>query len=431
MSTKFRHPDYAKLHLYKRENSAMWWCGFHHQGKYHRTTTREKAKTKALAFAADWYMDMLVQIKNGTLPQQTKKSNGKPTLKKASIIAINDLRASAENGEHSNEYLRGVIMVMGKYVSITKPKDPKIVVPGKVYWGDIPCDEVTNALWKDFKRKIQEERKSLDEKPLAKRTFHQIRNAIRMCLKAAEDKEWINRVPDFRESGGSNKTTVGRAWFEPKEQKRLRKSLNENVKYLEKTRHHISAMELRDYVDFLLFSGLRVGESRNLEFRDIEVVYTTTEPGESTANTIRTLLIKDITGKRGVSYECLTRPEAADAFERIKKRRGITKHEYCKEPLFLENHRTGFNAILKKLNMKTDRRDRRRDFVSLRHSYICNMIRDRVSVFLIATNCRTSVDIIEKHYAKPMKVSLNAKELLQNMDKTELIKESSINKLFE
>ncbi|MEE9357941.1 MAG: hypothetical protein V3U62_06505, partial [Sedimenticolaceae bacterium] len=126
-----------------------------------------------------------------------------------------------------------------------------------------------------------------------------------------------------------------------------------------------------------------------------------------------------------VAYECLTRPEAAEAFERIKKRRCIKNHQLCDEPLFLENHRTSFNALLRRLRLKENQQGSRRDFVSLRHSYICNMIRNSVSVFLIATNCRTSVDIIEKHYPAPMKVSLNATQLLQEMDKSELVHDSA------
>ncbi|MEE9357942.1 hypothetical protein [Candidatus Vondammii sp. HM_W22] len=156
-------------------------------------------------------------------------------------------------------------------------------------------------MWKDFKRKIQQERKDQGEKPLAKRTFHQIRNALNMCLRTAEDKEWIDKVPEFREPRGSNKVTAGRAWFEPKEQTRLLKALDENIEELEKTRHHQSAKGLRDYVQFMLFSGLRVGESRNVEFRDVDIVFTKTKPGEPTANTKRALLIKNIVGKRGCS----------------------------------------------------------------------------------------------------------------------------------
>ena len=430
MSDKTRHPDYRKLHLYTRPNSSYWWCQFFHKSKPFRATTKQSDLAKAYEVAGEWYEGKLGEIQNGTLPTNSKKKSTKPTIKDASIIAINDLRASAENQEHSKEYYRSVVMVTGKYISITQPKDSKELIPGKIYWGDIPCDEVTNAMWKDFKRKIQQERKDQGVKPLAKRTFHQIRNALNLCLRVAEDKEWIDKVPKFREPRGSNQVTAGRAWFEPKEQTRLLSALNDNIQELEKTRHHQSSMELRDYVEFMLFSGLRVGESRNVEFRDVEIVYTKTKPGESTASTKRALLIKNIVGKRGVAYECLTRPEAAEAFDRIKKRRCIKNHQHCEEPVFLENHRTGFNAILMRLRLKQDRQGRRRDFVSLRHSYICNMIRNRVSVFLIATNCRTSVDIIEKHYAAPMKVSLNAAQLLQEMDKTELVHDSAVNKLF-
>ncbi|MEE9357943.1 hypothetical protein [Candidatus Vondammii sp. HM_W22] len=134
MADKIRHPDHKKLHLFKRPSSSYWWCGFRHKGKYPRTSTKHSDQAKAEAFANDWYMGKLLDIRDGTLPTPTKKVS-KPTIKDASIIAVNDLRASAydeENG-HSKEYYRGVVMVMGKHISIIKPKDPDRVIPGKIY----------------------------------------------------------------------------------------------------------------------------------------------------------------------------------------------------------------------------------------------------------------------------------------------------------
>ncbi|HAG96789.1 MAG: hypothetical protein CMK83_24015 [Pseudomonadales bacterium] len=410
--TKIPHPNIKKLHLIKRDRSRFFYARFFHKGERQQISTECDNQKEAEKVAEAWYLEQQARIINGTLPtRETKEAEKKPTIKDASIIAIKDLRLSVRREEHSAEYLRGVIMVMNKHI-LTH------------HWQDVPCEEVTNAMWKRYLREAQAERAKNDEKPIARRTFHQIRNALRMCLKVAESMEWITKVPDFTADRGSHQETAGRAWFEPKEQRTLLKALDENIKDLEKTRHHESAKELRDYVEFLMYTGLRVSESKNVRFKDIQVAYTDDEKRQST------LIIKNIKGKRGVAYESISRPEAVATFEGIKKRRGIKNHGNCDELLFLEHHRTGFNALLTRLGMKYDDRNRRRDFVSLRHTYICNMIRNQVSVYLIATNCRTSVDIIEKHYAKPMNVSLNAGELIKDVKNSLLIEESKVNRLF-
>lgn len=412
--TKIPHSNIKKLHLIKRDRSRFFYARFFHKGERQQISTECDNQKEAEKVAEAWYLEQQARIINGTLPtREIKEAEKKPTIKDASIIAIKDLRRSVKQQEHSAEYLRGVIMVMNKHI-LTH------------HWQDVPCEEVSNAMWRDYRRKAQNERERNGEKLLARRTFHQIRNALKMCLKVAEEKKWIPKVPDFTTDRGSFQEAAGRAWFEPKEQSILLKALSDNIDDLEKTRHHESAKELRDYVEFMMFTGLRVSESKNVRFRDIEEI-TVDQDGNKKTESIR---IKDIKGKRGVFYDSIALPEAFYTFKAIKKRRGIANHNHCDELLFLEHHRTGFNALLKKLGMKTDHRGRRRDFVSLRHTYICNLIRRQIPVYLIAQNCRTSVDIIEKHYAKPMNVSLNAHELVKDIGKSVVTNHTNLNQLF-
>ncbi len=46
------------------------------------------------------------------------------------------------------------------------------------------------------------------------------------------------------------------------------------------------------------------------------------------------------------------------------------------------------------------RKNVKRDFVSLRHSYITFRLMAGANPFVVAKNCRTSVEIIERHYAR-------------------------------
>ena len=57
------------------------------------------------------------------------------------------------------------------------------------------------------------------------------------------------------------------------------------------------------------------------------------------------------------------------------------------------------NTVLGGLNLKKDRDGQVRSPYSLRHTYICFRIMEGASIYQIAKNCRTSVEMIEKYYA--------------------------------
>ena len=142
---------------------------------------------------------------------------------------------------------------------------------------------------------------------------------------------------------------------------------------------------------------MRVGEVRNVRICDVEVHTEIASDGEKRPF----CLIKNIRGKRGTG-ECRSWYEAYSAYQRILIRRNISEPKTCTELLFRAHHRDMFNAILAKADLKftpTEPR-RRRDFVSLRHTYIAFRILQGVPVYDIARNCRTSVAMIENHYAR-------------------------------
>ena len=58
--------------------------------------------------------------------------------------------------------------------------------------------------------------------------------------------------------------------------------------------------------------------------------------------------------------------------------------------------------------MKLDRDGNARTAYSLRHTYICLRLMEGADIYQIAKNCRTSVEMIEKHYAAHIKTTLDA-----------------------
>lgn len=75
--------------------------------------------------------------------------------------------------------------------------------------------------------------------------------------------------------------------------------------------------------------------------------------------------------------------------------------------LFATDHKRQFNRILDELGLKFDRDGNRRTLYSLRHSYISFRLLDGADIYQIAKNCRTSVEMIEKHYAVHLKNHLD------------------------
>jgi integrase len=378
---KYRHPNHNKLHLYMRPNSEYWWCRFYHQGKAHRASTKSKNKPDAETFAADWYFNKQVDIKAGII---TSKKKQLPTVKDASIAMHNRFRSLVERGKRTQSYLDGIVKVLNKHI-----------LP---YFGDIPVTEVTPVVWNSFVDQLVEENKSI-----AKSTIHQKRNALNRCLKEAVRKGWITSIPAFEIDPDSYQEQRGRVWFLPEEQKILLAALDENIEWHKHTPHRNGSCELRDYVNFILHSGLRVDEASNVRFSDIVFQQVDEHP-------IPRILIRNIKGKRGTGT-CAADTALAAVYRSIYDR---LKPERLDQPMFVSHHRDMFNEVLKRASLKFDDSGRKRDFISLRHTYICNKIIERVPVYDIAINCRTSPDVIDRYYAKHLQPellkSINEKE---------------------
>lgn len=76
--------------------------------------------------------------------------------------------------------------------------------------------------------------------------------------------------------------------------------------------------------------------------------------------------------------------------------------------MFPGNHAKLFNGILDKADLKLDRDGKARTAYSLRHAYVCLRLMEGADVYAVARNCRTSVELIQKHYAAHIKNMISA-----------------------
>ena len=274
------------------------------------------------------------------------------------------------------------------------------------YFKDKPVTSIDNAMWHAYKADI------LEKYPLATRgTLHQYKNALRVVLNEAYRSGVLKEVPIFKDEYKSRKIESARPWFSEAEYSKLHQAIMAHARKLKKIdkRQHANALELHDYVIFGVNTGMRVGELNNVRFCDVQVKTEKLSGKEI-------LIISNIKGKRGTGT-CQSYYGAVPAFKRLVERRGIEKPQASTEKLFLTHHRVMFNVILNKTDLKIAKTNppSKRDFVSLRATYICFRLLNGVPVYEVANNCRTSVAMIEQSYAKYLGGSL-----MQNINKTSI-----------
>lgn len=377
-------------HLFQRTGSPFWWCGFHFKGKYIRESTKKDNRHAAEAIAKLWYFKKQTEIGDGSI------FNPKDTFGKVKDLALESYRGLVNRGIRSSVTLDGIEGVLNSRVT--------------PYFKNTPVASIDNTAWHTFKQHI------LDNYPNSARgTLHQYKNAIRVVLNEAFNKGIIKQLPEFKDEYKTKKNENARPWFTIEEFKILKKALIEHVKHLvaiKRRQQARNAAELYCYTMFGICTGMRVGELRNMRFCDIEI-----KVDERNGKEI--LVISNIKGKRG-SGICQSYFGLAKIYRSFCEMRKIKDRTTSTEKVFLVHHRIMFNKILDKTGLKFAKSNppAKRDFVSLRATYICNRLLAGVPIYEIANNCRTSVAMIEENYAKHLggKLMPNINREMEELD---------------
>ena len=358
----------GKVHVYKRENSSYWQCSAYMAGKNRRVSTKEEKLNLAKEFAEDWYLELRgKQRDGGLLSERSFNVAADQFLKEYEIITEGDRNAKYVQDHHSR--LRNHLLP---------------------YFGNKGLSQITAGLVQEYRIK-----RINSERPPARSTMlHEI-VTLRQVLKTAIRHGWLDRLPDLSMPYKMAGKVVHRAWFSPEEYKRLYEATRQNIKDAYSKYHERMARQLHDKILFMANTGIRPDEANWLEYRDIEIV--------EDAATGETILEIEVRGKRGVGY-CKSTTGAVRPFERMKER----NQPEATDRLFPTDHKKQFNRILEEQKLKFDRQGNRRTLYSLRHSYISFRLLEGADIYQIAKNCRTSVEMIEKHYAVHLKNRLDA-----------------------
>lgn len=361
----------GKVHVYKRENSLLWQCSTYLQGKNRRISTKTQSLSEAKDFAEDWYMQLIGQHRAGNVI-------GERTFKEAAQQFEQEYEALT-SAERNRQY------VDGHYRRIRLHLNP--------FFGNRGLSEITAGLVQEYR--IARAKSDQNDKVPSRSTMHKEIVTLRQILKTALRQGWLTNMPDLSMPYRSSGKITHRAWFSKEEYKQLYTATRKAVEEATSPRRIYGAEQLHDYILFMANTGLRPDEANCLQYRDVTIV--------EDATTNETILEIEVRGKRGYGY-CKSMPGAVFPFKRLIERNTPSPEDL----VFKEDHRGLFNRILADEGLKFDRDGQRRTAYSLRHSYICFRLLDGADIYQIAKNCRTSVEMIEKHYAVHLKNRIDA-----------------------
>jgi len=376
----------GKVHIFKRDGSPFWWAGIHHKGKYLRTSTKKKDKGGAEAIAQQWFFNIHSKILSGEI------SSPKHNFETVSKSALTHYQSLVDRKIRSETTLEGIKGVLNSRV-----------LP---FFKNYSVQDIDNTLWHKFKENIFEQFPQI-----TRGSLHQYKNALRVVLNESYRLGHLKTLPIFKDEYGTRKSENARPWFTETEYLRLHTAIRNHAKKLEKIdkRQYEFALELYDFVIFSTNTGMRVGELQNCKISDVKIVV------EKLTNK-EILIIQNIKGKRG-GGSCQSFYGAVKPFRSILQRRNIQDPSKCDEKLFLVHHRNMFNKILESSKLKYTNTEPKlkRDFISLRATYICFRLLNGAPIYEIANNCRTSVSVIQEHYAKRL-----GGQLMKNINRVQL-----------
>jgi integrase len=397
-----------KVRIYRRREGGAWHCSTYLKGKEWRQSTKEKSLARAKDVAEDWYLELCAKDRFGEL--HTGKTFADAAKK------FEEEYEAITRGRRSPRWVQG-----------HKDRIRLHLLP---YFGNKALSQITSGTVQEYRvhRMTEPQRDDQSQtqqdtdgegtgrkdaepkpwKPPARNTIHNEVVTLSMVLKTAQRHGWLEYLPDLSDPYRRQTKVEHRPWFTPNEYKQLYEATRKNAADPKNKRFKWHAEQLHDFVLLMANTGLRPDEVKHLEFRDVEIV-------DDEYSNDRILEI-EVRGKRGVGY-CKSMPGAVRPFERLRDRErptietsagdnaepAQTEKPKPTDKLFPNEFKKMFNGILTENNLKFDRNGKARTAYSLRHSYICFRLLEGADIYQVAKNCRTSVEMIEKHYAAHLK----------------------------
>lgn len=259
------------------------------------------------------------------------------------------------------------------------------------FFAETTVDQITEGRLVDY----AEWRMSQPKRP-ALSTVRNERTALRKLLTFAKRKRFIKAIPEFRIKSSKRNA---RPDIPEAEWKKLCRFIPQYLRLSQDRRRQRERLYLVLYVQILANTGIRVGEARSLKWHDISSTRTLT-------GDVRAIL--SVSGKTG--YREVVGNKGTEQF--LELLRAFRTEEIGilpppNEPVFcsasgkrIGSFKGGFNRLLKEAGILHGPDGKRRVPYSLRHTYATMRLAEGVSVFQLAANMGTSVEMIEDFYGK-------------------------------
>ena len=356
-------------------------------GKWKKFTTKTDDLEKAIAIAVKEYEVAKIKLANGIVLDTRRFSH-------VADLAIGEMQEELELGigrVSYNEY----IPLIGKY---------------KKFFGN---KYMSNINYDDLVRYDAHRTKQLGRKASAS-TINTHNAALAKVFDLAVNKGWIHQsqVPRFKNEGRKSER---RPHFDCEEVKVLRDFMNQYVRLSTEdfktggvTQRSIAIrLLLRDFVEFVLFTGARPGtETSHLKWKHISVrrhrdgkkyIEITIPKGKTRSRkviamtNIQMCLERLLTRFCDTYFEDLTLEDDLSSVDEY-----IFRLPDGTEPKDLHG---AFEKLLEEAGLRKSSDGKNRSLYSLRHTYATLQLELGIPVHTIAINMGTSVKMIEKHYS--------------------------------
>jgi integrase len=259
------------------------------------------------------------------------------------------------------------------------------------YFADTTIDKVTEAKLADY----VDWRLSQPKRP-AIVTLKNERTAIRQLLRFAKRRGYISDVPEFAIKSGR---TNARPDIPEVEWHRLTRFLPLYIDRAQDKRRQRERFYLALYVLIMGNTGIRIGEARKLRWRDVSTTRTLTDE-------VRAIL--SVRGKTG-EREVVCNKGVERYLDELRSFRAEELGNVPPDQEYVFCHpsgtpvgsfKGGFQRALKEAGVLYASDGKKRVPYSLRHTYATMRLAEGVSVFQLAANMGTSVEMLEDFYGK-------------------------------
>ncbi len=391
-------PGYpSKLSVFKMAASKYWQVRCWVAGRTHRRSTQTQSLRMAQSFARTFYEQLLAQsasLRGKTPVTCSVVLNDTPTIKPSITFAAiaAQMMANEQARVERGEYSRGSFKVLRNRLDAH-------ILPR---WGKLSPTAIDHAQLLSFTQYLS--------KSLSTITVSQYLIAVRKVLTMAVAVDVLDKLPEFPKV---KVQTNSRGAFTPTEYWQIMRT----ARQLQHTRHPDSDSTLRKnyrlrtaesvmppdvawVIGFMVNSFIRPSDLKTLKHRHVEVV-----------RNGNTYLRLNLPKTKSHSRPIVTLQPAVRIYQQLTQYYSARSLAEQDDYLFLPHLRDRayahwvlafyFNWVLARTGLKLGAHGQERSLYSLRHSSITFRLLygQGIDLLTLARNARTSVDMINQHYA--------------------------------